>query len=589
MTTLAAVLLLAAQAAPPAPAAELAAAIASEWEFRLREDPLTATAVGDHRYDDRLPSLTPADLERRDRFRRALLARLRAIDGAALSAEDRVNRDMLARELEEAVADHGFGGHRMPWNADSGFHTALAQIPEQMTFATVRDYERYIARLRAMPGYVRQQIALLREGVRAGFTVPRAVLEGFDGTIRAHVVDDPARSVFHAPFAAMPAAIADRDRARLRAEGALAVREGAVAAYRELLAFYEDEYLPGARATVGASELPRGREYYAFLVKSYTTLDVTPEEVHRIGLSEVARIRAEMDAVMRRTGFAGDFPAFLAFLRGDPRFYAKTPEELLMHASRIAKKIDGKLPALFATLPRLPYGVEPVPAHIAPKYTSGRYVEPPVGGTRAGIYWVNTHALPSRPLYALPALTLHEAVPGHHLQIALQREMTGVPAFRRASGIGAFVEGWALYAERLGLEAGMYEDPYDDFGRLTYEMWRACRLVVDTGIHAQGWTRAQAIDYMAARTALSLHEVTTEIDRYISWPGQALGYKMGELKIRELRALAEKELGARFDVREFHDAVLASGPVPLDLLDRLVRARIEVLRKRPLPRDSSRE
>jgi uncharacterized protein (DUF885 family) len=276
---------------------------------------------------------------------------------------------------------------------------------------------------------------------------------------------------------------------------------------------------------------------------------------------------------MRRTGFAGDFPAFLAFLRGDPRFYAKTPEELLRHASRIAKRMDGKLPQLFSTLPRLPYGVEPVPAHMAPKYTSGRYVEPPLDGSRAGIYWVNTYALESRPLYALPALTLHEAVPGHHLQIALQHEMTGVPPFRRASGVGAFVEGWALYAERLGTEVGMYEDPYDDFGRLTYEMWRACRLVVDTGLHAQGWSRQRAIDYLAGHTALSLHEVTTEIDRYISWPGQALAYKMGELKIRELRAHWEKELGPRFDRRAFHAAVLEHGPVPLDVLDRLVRAR----------------
>jgi uncharacterized protein (DUF885 family) len=572
VTLLAAAIALSLQASPAG--ADLADVIAAEWDFRLREDPLTATAVGDRRYDHRLPSLAAADLERRDRFRRQTLNQLRAIDGAALSDEDRVSRDMLARELEDAIADHDFGGYRMPWNADSGFHTALAQLPDQMPFATPRDYGSYIARLRDVPRYVREQIALLRQGLRAGFTVPRAVLDGFDGSIRAHVVDDPARSVFFAPFEAIPASIPAADRERLRREGALAVREGAVAAYRELLAFYESEYLPGARATIGASELPRGREYYAFLVKSYTTLDVTPDEVHQLGLAEVARIRAEMDGVMRKTGFAGDFPAFLAFLRRDPRFYAKTPEELLMHASRIAKRIDGKLPALFATLPRLPYGVEPVPAHIAPKYTSGRYVEPPLGGTRAGIYWVNTHALESRPLYALPALTLHEAVPGHHLQIALQREMTGVPPFRRASGIGAFVEGWALYAERLGLEAGMYEDPYDDFGRLTYEMWRACRLVVDTGIHSRGWTRAQAIDYMASHTALSLHEVTTEIDRYISWPGQALGYKMGELKIRELRAFAEKELGPRFDLRAFHGAVLASGPVPLDVLDRLVRARL---------------
>ena len=582
MTILAA-LAFALQAAAASPAAELAAVMADEWEFRLREDPLAATAVGDHRYDDRLPSMTREDLERRDRFRRATLARLRAI-GEPLPAADRVSRDMLARELADAIADHGFGGWRMPWNADSGFHTALPQLPTQMPFATARDYETYTARLRAMPAYVRQQIALMREGVGLGFTLPRAVLAGFDDAIRAHVVADPARSVFFAPFESVPGSIDAAARDRLRADGQAAVREGPVVAYRELLAFYENEYVPAARSTLGASELPRGREYYAWLVRSHTTLDVTPDEVHRIGREEVARIRAEMDAVIRKTGFEGDFAAFLAFLRRDPRFYAKTPEELLQHASRIAKRIDGKLPLLFSTLPRLPYGVEPVPAHMAPKYTAGRYVEPPMDGTRAGIYWVNTYALESRPLYALPALTLHEAVPGHHLQIALQREMTDVPAFRRASMVGAFVEGWALYAERLGTEIGLYDDPYDDFGRLTYEMWRACRLVVDTGLHAMGWTRQQAIDFLATNTALSLHEVTTEIDRYISWPGQALAYKMGERKIRELRAHAERELGRGFDRRAFHAAVLANGPVPLDVLDAQVRGWVEAQRTAPRPR-----
>jgi uncharacterized protein (DUF885 family) len=572
---LAAIVLLAALPPAPAPSAPLAAVIADAWEFRLREDPLFASAVGDHRYDDRLPSMTREDLDRRDRFWRATLERLRATSRGALSPADRIDRDMLEREVRDAVAEHEYGGWRMPWNADSGFHTALAQIPSQTRFSSVRDYESYIARLRAMPAYVRQQIALLREGARTGFTLPRAVLAGFDGAIRAHVVDDPARSVFHGPFASFPPGVPEADRARLRAQGAAAVREGPVAAYRELLDFYEREYLEAARASIGASELPRGREYYAWLVRAFTTLEVTPEDVHLLGLAEVARIRAEMEGAMRKAGHAGDFPAFLAFLRTDPRFYAKTPEDLLRQASWIAKRMDGKLPSLFATLPRLPYGVEPVPDHIAPRYTAGRYVEPPQDGTRAGLYWVNTHALASRPLYALEALTLHEAVPGHHLQIALQHERRDLPPFRRASGIGAFVEGWALYAERLGLEAGFYADPYSDFGRLTYEMWRACRLVIDTGIHAMGWTRRQAIDYLASNTALSLHEVTTEIDRYISWPGQALAYKMGELKIRALRAEAERRHGARFDVRAFHDAVLRNGPVPLDVLEEQVRAWID--------------
>jgi uncharacterized protein (DUF885 family) len=376
------------------------------------------------------------------------------------------------------------------------------------------------------------------------------------------------------PFARFPVGVPEADRARLREAGRAAVREAVVPAYRRFLEFMQKEYIPGARTTTGASDLPQGREYYAALVKSFTTLDVTPEQVHETGKKEVARIEAEMQTVMRDAGFTGDFPAFLQFLRTDPRFYAQTPEDLLKQASFIAKRIDAKLPSMFGTLPRLPYGVEPVPDAIAPKYTGGRYVPASPGSLRAGTYWVNTYDLSSRPLYVLESLTLHEAVPGHHLQIALQREMTGLPDFRRFAGVGAFVEGWALYSERLGLEMGFYQDPYSNFGRLTYEMWRACRLVVDTGLHAFGWTRQQAMDYLASHTALSLHEVQTETDRYISWPGQGLSYKMGELKIRELRARAEKELGARFDIRAFHDAVLRNGPIPLPVLDTEIDAYI---------------
>jgi uncharacterized protein (DUF885 family) len=414
----------------------------------------------------------------------------------------------------------------------------------------------------------------MREGLRTGFTQPQVILKGYDGSISAHVVDDVEQSVFMKPFARFPVGVPEAERDRLREAGRAAVRDGVVPAYRRFLEFMRNDYIPGARQTTGASDLPQGREYYAALVKSFTTLDVTPEQVHETGKKEVARIEAEMQQVMRESGFTGDFPAFLAFLRNEPRFYAKTPEELLKQASFLAKKMDARLPSLFLTLPRLPYGVEPVPDAIAPKYTGGRYVPAAPGSLRAGTYWVNTYNLPSRPLYILESLTLHEAVPGHHLQIALQRELTGLPDFRRFAGVGAFAEGWGLYSERLGLEAGFYQDPYSNFGRLTYEMWRACRLVVDTGLHAFGWTRQQAVDYLASHTALSLHEVGTEIDRYISWPGQALGYKMGELKIRELRARAEKELGPRFDIRAFHDAVLRNGPVPLPVLETEIDAFI---------------
>ena len=563
--------------APPEPQAadapaRLSALIAEAWEFRLREDPVLATSVGDHRYDDRLPAMTRADLDRRAAFQAALLGRLRAIDLTALDAAARVDRNMLERELSDAIAEHRFGASRIPLNADSGFHTDFADLPNRVPFATPKDYENYVARLNAFPALVGQQISLMREGLKSGFTLPKVVLQGLDATMTSHVVASPEKSVFFEPFRKFPAGVPDSERARLTAAGRRAVMDGAVAGYRTLADFMVREYVPGARGSIAASSLPRGREYYAHLVKAFTTLEVTPDEVHAIGQREVARIRGEMEAVIRKTGFQGNFAAFLNTLRTDPRFYAKTPEELLKNAAFIAKRMDGKLPALFGRLPRLPYGVEPVPAYLAPKYTGGRYVEAPVGGTRAGTYWVNTYALDKRPLYTLEALTLHEAVPGHHLQIALQQEMTGLPAFRRFSGLGAFVEGWALYAERLGLEAGFYQDPYSDFGRLTYEMWRACRLVVDTGVHAKSWTRAGAIEYLESNTALSLHEVETEVDRYISWPAQALCYKMGELKIRGLREEAERTLGPRFDIRGFHDAVLASGAVPLSVLDEQVRA-----------------
>jgi uncharacterized protein (DUF885 family) len=407
----------------------------------------------------------------------------------------------------------------------------------------------------------------MRAGLKRGMTVPRATLEGYEGTMSAHVVADPSASVFWEPFVKFPAGVPAAEHERLRRDGRAAVTDGAIAGYRELLDFFQKEYLPGARKTLGAWELPDGRAYYAQKIREFTTLELTPQEIHKTGLAEVARISAEMNAVMKEVGFQGDFAAFLTFLRSDPRFYAKTPEELLSKASRLAKRIDGKLPSMFKTLPRLPYTVEPVPTDIAPKYTTGRYVSAPQGSTMPGIYWVNTYKLEARPFYTLPALTLHEAVPGHHLQIALSRELDNLPNFRRYSYLSAFGEGWGLYSEWLGIEAGMYADPYDNFGRLTYEMWRACRLVVDTGLHSMGWTRQQAIDYMATRTALPIHEVTTEVDRYISWPGQALAYKLGELKIKELRRRAETTLGTRFDVREFHDVVLGSGSVPLSVLE----------------------
>lgn len=537
------------------------------WEQQLRDDPLLATSVGRHDYNDRLPSTTPDDLKRQHAQAMAFLARLKAIDRSKVPPHDTVSYDMFRRQLEDAIAAYEFGDYQIPINSDSGFHTNFSRLPKDVPLATTKDYENYIARLRAWPRYVREQIAHMRLGLGRGMTIPRVTLEGYDRTMAAHVVEDLTTSVFWEPFASFPASVPVSEHERLRREGRAAIVEGALPGYRELLDFFRKEYLPGARATLGASELPNGRAYYIQKIREFTTRQLTPQQIHQTGLAEVDRIAAEMNAVMKAVGFEGDFAAFLQFLRTDPRFYAKTPEELLSRASRIAKRMDGKLPSLFKTLPRLPYTVEAVPPDLAPKYTTGRYVSAPQGSIQPGIYWVNTYKLDSRPLYNLEALTLHEAVPGHHLQIAISRELTDLPDFRRFSYSSAFGEGWGLYSEWVGLEAGFYTDPYDNFGRLTYEMWRACRLVVDTGLHAMGWTRQQAIDYMATRTALPLHEVGTEVDRYISWPGQALAYKLGELKIKELRKRAEQALGTRFDVREFHDVVLGSGAVPLSVLE----------------------
>ena len=554
--------------------ADLKKILDEAWQFQLREDPLFATQVGEMRYNDRLPSVAPADYDRRAAYARQTLERLKAVDRAALSDADQVNYDMFRRTVSDDLGELAFRTYRMPLNAEGSFHSGFARLPVTIPLFTPKDYENYLARLRAFPAYAGQHMENMREGLRTGFVQPRAILKGFEDTITTHLVTDVEKSVFWKPFASFPRGVAEADRERLRAEGRAAIQKDVLPTYQAFLDFMTKEYIPGARASIAASELPQGREYYAWCVKHFTTLDLTPDEVHALGLKEVARIRAEMDEVLKQVKWEKSFADFLVFLRTDPRFYPKSAEELLKEASFIAKKMDGQLPAFFKTLPRQSYGVEPVPADIAPKYTAGRYSGAPIESNRAGMYWVNTVALNTRTLYTLEALTLHEAVPGHHLQTALQQELQNVPEFRRHDYVNAFGEGWGLYSERLGLEAGFYKDPYSNFGRLTYEMWRACRLVVDTGMHAKGWTRDQALEYMSINTALSIHEVTTETDRYIGWPGQALAYKMGELKIRELRKRAEDALGPRFDIRLFHDAVLQNGSVPLLVLDAQIDAFI---------------
>jgi uncharacterized protein (DUF885 family) len=411
-----------------------------------------------------------------------------------------------------------------------------------------------------------EYIALMREGISTGMTQPRVILAGREEPIRKQLVENPERSSFYKPFLSMDKNIGGEQRQELMAQARTVIMEGVVPAYERLLDFFEDEYFTKARSTLGASSLPGGKRFYDEQIYLYATVDMTAEEIHQLGLSEVARIRAEMETIIRDLEFDGDFAAFIQFLRTDPQFYAKTPHELLAEASYIAKKVDGRLPQLFGKLPRQPYGVAAVPDDIAPFYTGGRYVGSSLDARKGGYYWVNTYALESRTLYTLPALTLHEAMPGHHLQGALALEQGEQPDFRRNDYISAYGEGWALYAEKLGIEMNIYETPYQDFGRLTYEMWRACRLVIDTGVHTKGWSRQQALDYLSSNTALSIHEITTEIDRYISWPAQALSYKLGEYTIWQLRREAEGRLGADFDLRNFHDFILALGSVPLEIL-----------------------
>lgn len=563
-----------AEESAPSVAEQLDGLIEIEWELRLQESPLLATSVGDRRFLDRLPKIGLAEEARQAELWRGLLERLEKIDPSGLDLAARINHRMLHRELRGRIEEYELGQYRFPFNADSGFHISFARLAKSVPLATAEDYEAYIARLNAFPAYLDGHLELLRDGIAHGMTQPRVVLEGYEVTIDSHVVDDPARSVFFGPFESFPTSVSPSAQARLREAGEAAIRQSIVPGYRKLSTFFREEYLPAARESIGAAEMPGGREYYAQRVRHFTTLDLTPEQIHQIGLEEVARIRAEMLEVIAATGFEGGFADFLDFLRTDPRFYAETPEQLLKEASYLAKRMDGKLPALFGRLPRMPYTVAPVPDHLAPKYTGGRYVPTSPGSTQPGTYWVNTYNLKSRPLYVLEALTLHEAVPGHHLQGALAQELEDLPLFRRHTYLSAFGEGWGLYSEHLGLEAGFYTDPYSNFGRLTYEMWRACRLVVDTGIHAFGWSRERTIEYLATHTALSLHEITTETDRYISWPGQALSYKLGELKIRDLRARAEEALGTDFDLRAFHDTLLSNGSVPLGVLEEIVEAWI---------------
>ncbi|WP_337841733.1 DUF885 domain-containing protein [Rheinheimera sp.] len=521
-----------------------------------------------------LPDMSPEALEKKQQKRLELLQQLQQTELKGLTEQQKINHQILLYGLQDAVDEYRFGAHYMPLTSESGFHSSLGFMVSGTDFSSARSYQDYLKKLSTVPRYMQQQTDWMRRGIEKGLTQPKAVLAGYEQGIQAYISQNPEQSIFFRPFRQQPHFVSDADWLSLQLQAKTLISEQINPAYQQFYDFFLQSYLPAAREQIGASSLPQGREFYQNRLEHYTTLKMTPQQVHQLGLEEVARIKTEMQQVIAQVGFHGSFADFIEFLRTDPQFYAKTATELLKEASFIAKKADAQLPALFKTLPRQPYGVAPVPAEIAPKYTSGRYAGSG-RADRAGFYWVNTYALNRRPLYELEALTLHEAVPGHHLQIALAAEMADQPDYRRNFYTSAFGEGWGLYSEYLGLEMGFYQDPYSNFGRLTYEMWRACRLVVDTGMHALGWSRQQALDYLGSHTALSMHNVTTEIDRYISWPAQALSYKLGEITIKKLRRQAEQQLGDKFNLRDFHEAVLRNGSVPLSQLELQVTQYIE--------------
>ena len=548
--------------------------MAEYWDYYLAEYPVAATRNGVDGFNNRFASVTPAAETRRLAIERRFLARLEDIDDSAFTESDRINAQLLEWVLRDAVGARTLGLSRIPFNTFSGFFMNAITAATGVRMESVGDYEDYLERLEDIPRYFDENIANLESGSHAGFVLPRVVIDGVAPTLRAQVKDRADDSGFFAPFESQPEALSRAEYVRLSARAREIIGERVFPAFTKLADFLERDY--EASDTIGASFLPRGAEYYAFQIRRYTTLtDIDADEIHRAGLDEVLRIRAEMLAIIDEVGFEGSFDDFTEFLRTDPQFYAKTPVALLKEAAWIAKRVDYEMPRFFGKLPRQSYGVVPVPDEIAPNYTTGAYFGAPLNGATGGAFWLNTYALDQRPLYELPALTLHEAVPGHHHQGALALEMAEVPAFRRDLYFSAFGEGWALYAEKLGVEMGIYQTPYEHFGRLSYEMWRACRLVVDTGIHAKGWSRQQAIDYMTANTGLSAGNIRAEVDRYISWPGQALAYKLGEIKIWELRREAEATLGEAFDLREFHDVLLGNGALPLAALKRVVDRYID--------------
>lgn len=536
------------------------------WEWQLVENPTFASRLGDRRYNDQWTDRSVAAVDRRHAQTRAFLRRLYAMDRAQFSDDDKLNYELFRRGLQESVDVHQFNGHLMPLSHRGGVQN-LEETTSYLRFETLQDYTDWLARLSKIDTVIARTIDVAKAGREAGYMPPKILMERVPDQLARQLVDDPADSPFMRIFDSMPDSIATEDQERIRSEALATVAKTVLPAYRRLDKYFVGTYLPACRESIGLSALPNGSAWYEHRARSYTTTKMTPDEIHRLGLSEVRRIRDQMQAIIDELEFTGSFQDFLVFLRTDPQFYFDTPDELYKEYLATSKRIDPELVRLFGTLPRMPYGVKPIPDSIAPDTTTAYYSRPAGDGSRAGIYWVNLYKPEVRPKYEIEVLTVHEAMPGHHLQIALQQELGELPNFRRYSGFTAFVEGWGLYSEALGYDLGLYTDPYSRFGQLTYEMWRAVRLVVDTGIHYKGWTRQQAIDFFKDNAAKTELDIVNEIDRYIGNSAQALAYKIGQLKMLALREKAENMLGDSFDIRKFHDAMLGSGALPLDILE----------------------
>lgn len=542
------------------------ALITEHWEWRLASDPEFASRIGDRRYNDQWRDRSPDAFDERHEQRLAFLRRLRQIDVRELPESERLNYELFGQALQDAVDGHRFNAHLMPINQRGGVQN-LDSAAEWLRLESATDYEDWLNRMAGIEGVLEQTLELQKAGIEQGYVPPRILMERIPAQLDAQLVETGTESPYYRAFASMPESISEADQARLREQAVAIIEESIVPAYRDFSRYFERSYLPASRDSIGASELPDGEALYEYWARHFTTTSMTPDEIHRLGLNEVARIRADMQTIIDELEFEGSFEDFLEFLRTDPQFYYATPQELFEGYLAVSKRIDPELVRLFGRLPRMPYGLRPIPDSIAPDTTTAYYQRPAADGSRPGYYYVNLYRPEVRPRYEMEVLSVHEAVPGHHLQIAIQMELPDMPDFRRYSGFTAFTEGWGLYSESLGYDLGLYQDPYSRFGALTYEMWRAVRLVVDTGMHYKGWTRDQAIDFFRDNAAKTEADIINEIDRYIGWPGQALAYKIGQLKIFEIRSKAEQTLGERFDIREFHDALLAGGALPLSVLE----------------------